>query len=511
MRLDGNFIHLLCIELNARLAGARADKIHNPGKEEFVLHFHTPAGKQQLLICLSPGRARANLITRAPENPPQPGMFCMLLRKHLQGAALTGVRQPDAGSPANPQVRWGGLERILFFDFSGTTEIGEPARLSLCAEFTGRRTNLLLLREDGIIIDCLKRTDVTQGGRLLLPGARYELPPGNDYTPPAVASPMPVEGCSALLEAYYDEKDRAERKRQQAGALLKLVENRTARITRKLAAQRQELARARDREHLREYAELILANKARLEREARGSDTYRLENYYDGGQMFSIPANPAWGPAANAQRYFKEYRKAKTAAGLLGEFISKGEAELQYLESVADHLLRAQSPGEIGALREELETQGYCKPQGGKPQSGKPQGGRPKHAKPKKQRPLPPMEYTSSEGLRILVGRGNLQNDQLSLKLAKPGDLWFHTHDIPGSHVILCVEGKTPGAQSIREAAMLAAWHSRARGSAEVDFTPARALKKPAGSPPGKVIYHSHQSVYAQPTEELIVSLQRSL
>jgi len=106
------------------------------------------------------------------------------------------------------------------------------------------------------------------------------------------------------------------------------------------------------------------------------------------------------------------------------------------------------------------------------------------------------------------VGRGNLQNDQLSLKIARAGDLWFHAQNCPGSHVILCTEGKTPREQSIREAAMLAAWHSRARGPAEVDFTPAKALKKPAGAPPGRVIYHTHQSIYAQPTQELINSLR---
>jgi len=480
MTLDGNFIHLLCEELNAALAGARADKIHNPAKEEFVLHLRARDGAYKLLICLSPGRARAGIVAHAPENPPQPGMFCMLLRKHLQGAVLTGVRQP-------------GFERILFFDFAGHTEIGDPARFSLCAEFTGRRTNLLLLRDESII-DCLKRTDLTQGGRLLLPGARYELPPANDYIPP-VASPIQAESPSALLEAYYREKDQSERKRQQSGALLKLVGNRISRIKRKLEAQRQELARAQDREHLRIYAELILANQALLERTARGSDTYRLENYYDNGNMLSIKANPALHPSANAQRYFKAYRKAKTAANLLGEFITQGEQELQYLESVADLLLRCETPAEIDALRHELETQGYCKSKG---------------TKQKKQRPLPPIEYTSSEGLRILVGRSNLQNDQLSLKTARPGDLWFHTQGAPGSHVILCTEGKTPGQQSIAQAAMLAAWHSRARGSAEVDYTPASALKKPPGAPPGKVIYNRHQSIHAHPTEEIINSLKEN-
>jgi len=491
MTLDANFIHSLCAELNKALSGARVDKIHNPAKEEFVLHLHTRAEKHMLLLCLSPGRARAGIIAAAPENPPQPGMFCMLLRKHLLGAMLTGVRQPGPGSPANPQVRWGGLERILFFDFAGHTEIGDPVQLSLCAEFTGRRTNLLLLRED-LIIDCLKRTDVTQGGRLLLPGARYGLPPANNYAPPE-ASPIQIESPSALLEAYYNEKDRAERKRQQAGALLKLVENRISRITRKLEAQRQELARAQDREHLRIHAELILANQAMLEREARGARAYRLENYYDNNAMLTIPVNPALNPSANAQRYFKAYRKAKTAASLLGDFISQGAQEQQYLESVSDHLLRASTPAEIDALRHELETQGYCRAKGA--------------GKQKKQRPLPPIEYISSEGLRILVGRSNLQNDQLSLKTAQPGDLWFHAQNIPGSHVILCVQGAPPGRQSIAEAAMLAAWHSRARGPAEVDYTPCAALKKPPGAPPGKVIYHKHQSIHAQPSEELVNAL----
>jgi len=485
MKFDGNFIHLLCEELNRILAGAHVDKIHNPAKEEFVLHLRTRDGAHKLLVCLSPGRARAGIVEQAPGNPPQPGMFCMLLRKHLQGAALTGVRQP-------------GRERILFFDFAGRTEIGDPVRLSLCAEFTGRRTNLLLLR-DGLIIDCLKRTDVTQGGRLLLPGARYELPPVNQFVPSASAQPMQAESCSALLEAYYSEKDQTERKRQQAGALQKLVQNRSARIKRKLAAQREELARAQDRERLRVCAELILANQTLLEHEARGSDTYRLENYYDNGNILSIKVNPALNPSANAQRYFKEYRKAKTAANLLGGFISQGEQALQYLESVSDLLLRCESPAEIDALRHELETQGYCKPANSKAKRRKaPQA-------------LPPLEYTSSEGLRILVGRSNLQNDQLSLKTAKPGDLWFHAQGIPGSHVILCTQGKTPGQQSIEEAAMLAAWHSRLGGPAEVDYTPVSALKKPPDSPPGKVIYHRHQSIFAQPTEEIVNALKKYL
>ncbi len=507
MALDGNFIHCLCNELRDRIAGARVDKIHNPSKEEFVLFLRTRNGVYKLLLCLWSGRARANLITDTIENPPQPGMFCMLLRKYLQGAVLTNIRQAE-------------LERILFFDFAGTTEIGEPIRLCLCAEFTGRHTNLLLLHEGGVIIDCLKRGDLTQRQQPALPGLRYALPPGNGFVPPAPpAEPRPfllrdsngvpqrygltppgeeMDSYSRLLEVFYTERDRAERKKQQVGALMKLVENRIARLRRKLSAQRQELAQAQNREHLRIYAELILSNKSMLENEpsARGSASYLLENYYDEGHMLAIPVNPALGPGANAQRYFKEYRKAKTAAAMLGDFITQGEEALQYLESVSDFLQRADSQTEIEAIRRELELQGYCRP---------PKGKRRAPAQ------LPPIEYRSSAGLRILVGRNNLQNEQLSLKTAKPSDLWFHTHDFPGSHVILCTQGSAPDADSVAEAAMLAAWHSKARGFAQVDYTPVKFLKKPNGSPPGKVIYHRFQSIYAQPTPARIQALKDNM
>lgn len=510
MPLDGHFIHQLRTELQGALAGARADKIHNPAKEEFVLHLRSRTGVYKLLLCLNPGRARANLITQAPENPAQPGMFCMLLRKHLQGAALTEIRQPQR-------------ERILFFDFAGTSEIGEPVQLTLCAQFTGKHTNLLLLRADGTIIDCLKRGDLTQTEHPALPGLRYELPPGNGYIPPPPpADPRPylrrnadgvptsygleppgeeIESYSRLLEIYFDERDKAGRKQQQAGALRKLVENRIARLRRKLAAQQKELEAAQDREQLRIYAELILANRARLEQDlsVRGSSGYRLENYYDNGQMVNIPVSPALGPAGNAQRYFKEYRKAKTAASLLGGFIAEGEQQLAYLESVADFLQRAETAAEIEGIRHELELQGYCKKSADK-----------KHGKQRQAPQAPPLEYISSEGLRIFAGRNNLQNDQLSLKTAMPGDLWFHTRGYAGAHVILRAEhGQTPGAQSIEEAAMIAAWHSQARSGAEVDYTPAKILKKPNGAPPGKVIYHTCQTIYARPTEERIQALQK--
>ena len=506
MPLDCIFIHHLCNELREQLRGARVDKVHHPAKEEFVLHLRTRTGNYRLLLCVNPSRARAGIITQAVENPAQPSMLCMLLRKHLTGAQLTDVRQQ-------------GRDRVICFDFAGTDLLGEHAGHTLCAEFTGRHANLILVKEDGVILDAAKRVDFSQSTRAVLPGIAYMPPPDNGFAPPDIegkARPMllrdaqgvplkfgympsgdgdweEIESYSRLLEIFYQEKDQAQRARQRVSELLKLCGNRAQRARRRAEAQRLELARAQDREHLRVCAELIFSNRARLENDpgARGGTAYLLENYYDGGRLLSIPADPALSPAANAQKYYKEYQKAKTAAGLLGALIEKGEAEAQYLESVADLLTRAGTQAEIDEIRQELEEQGYCKPKAGK------------NAK-KQSKALPPIEYTSSEGLRILVGRSNAQNDRLSLKIAKGGDLWLHVHEMPGSHVVLCAQNGEPGERSIEEAAMLAAWHSKARGAAAVDYTPTKALKKPPGAPPGKVIYHTYQTILAAPSQEII-------
>ncbi|MDR1927080.1 MAG: NFACT family protein [Oscillospiraceae bacterium] len=575
MPLDGMFLHCLRGELEARLRGARVDKLHHPAKEELVLHLRSRTGSFQLLLCANANRFRANLTDATPENPRQPSNLCMLLRKHFTAAQLTAVEQS-------------GLDRVLCFCFAGSNGIGEPIKLRLYAEFTGRHSNLIAVREDGTILDAIKRVDFTQSAlRQVLPGLPYRLPPAQgkqnllalapeecleqllakagelplsqallqclDGVSPVVsreltfraapedppagrlnsiqrdllcaqlrrlrtilaenagqpvllrdAGGLPVQFCffpltqfaaqyqteqaadfSALLALFYREKDEAQRGRQRCAELQKQLQNRIARIVRKLEAQRRELAASEGREELRIWAELILAQRDRLERDpaTKGGTAYLLENYYDGGRLCSVPADPARTPAANAQHYFKEYRRAKTAHGLLGGLISQGEQELQYLESVLELLQRAQTQAEIDALRGELEGQGVCKAKSGRKKS--------------REAPLPPLEYESADGLRILVGRSNLQNDRLSFKLAHGNDLWLHAQGCPGSHVILFTQGESPPTRSIEQAAMIAAWHSKARanGRAAVDYTPAKLLKKPGGARPGMVIYHSHQTL----------------
>jgi len=296
-----------------------------------------------------------------------------------------------------------------------------------------------------------------------------------------------VADYSFLLDNFYRERDRIDRTRQRSADLSKLLSNATARTARKLDIQRAELAQSTDRERLRVCAELITANQHRLE---KGAPFYDLENYYEENAILRIPANPALSPAANAQKYYKDYRKAKTAQEKLTELIVQGEAELQYLETVTDALQRAAGFAEITAIREELSLAGYCKR-------------RTQDKKKIKEKPLPPLRYVSADGFEILVGRNNLQNDQLSLKQAKKQDLWLHTQKYPGSHVIIVSENREIPETTLREAAEIAAWHSKARDSAQVpvDCTPARKLIKPAGARPGKVIYHSYNTVWVTPRE----------
>jgi len=479
MRFDGVFIQHLCSEL-AQLVDTRIDKIHHPGKDEIVLQLRARGGAYRLLICVNQSRARAGLITKTIENPPQPSMFCMLLRKHFIGARLEAITQPE-------------LERILRFDFVGTNNIGEPTQLALVAEFTGRHANIIALREDGTILDALRRVDFTQSVRAILPGLPYHPPPPGGKPPEPYAMPQ-CESLSQYMEDFYAQRDQSQRQKQHTAQLLKLCETRAARARRKTQAQRQELTQAENREELRISAELILANRVKLEQEARGATAYRLDNYYDENKPLNIQVNPALSPAQNAQHYFKKYRKAKTAAQLLNDFIEQGEAEVLYLESVIDLLQRAENLADIEALRDELTRQGYLK---AKPTK-----------KMQKQKALPPMEYKTSEALRVLVGRNNLQNDQLTFKLAHGNDLWFHVKDYPGSHVILYTAGQQPSEQCIVQAAQIAAWHSKVRGRVVVDYTPVKLLKKPPGAAPGQVIYHKYQSMVATPTAEEMLKLE---
>lgn len=302
------------------------------------------------------------------------------------------------------------------------------------------------------------------------------------------------DSFSELLDDFYYEKDRFERTRQRSQSLLKLLNSASSRAARKLQTRQAELEACADRDALRINAELILANQYRLE---KGSLFYDLENFYNNNEPVRIPADPALSPSANAQKYFKEYRKAKTAESMLGELIEQSEQELAYLESVIDSVNRADGYTELAEIRNELYEQGYLK--------------RAKNDKTKKAKPMPPMEYVSDDGYTILVGRNNVQNDLLTFKTAAKDDSWFHTQKIPGSHVVVIGNGDIIPELTCRQAAALAAYHSGGRESSQVavDYTEVRMLKKPTGAKPGKVIYHTYNTMWVTPDRELCERLKK--
>ena len=209
-------------------------------------------------------------------------------------------------------------------------------------------------------------------------------------------------------------------------------------------------------------------------------------NYYDGTTV-TIPLDIKYSPSKNAQIYFKKYGKSKTAVKEKALQIEENDRDIQYLESVLSYIENADSADTIEALRSELTAEGYLK--------------RRKNNPVQKKQKTSPVEYVSSEGFRILVGRNNTENDTLTLKMAGKTDLWLHTKDIPGSHVIVFTEGKEPDKKIIFEAAAIAAYHSKARNSEQVpvDYVPVKYVKKPSGAKPGMVIFTNNRTVYVKP------------
>ena len=292
---------------------------------------------------------------------------------------------------------------------------------------------------------------------------------------------------SELLDVYYSQRDVLAQTKQRADDLFKLIVSLSERTRRRVSAQKLELEDCRGRDALRIKGDLIMANLYRLE---RGMNLCRLENFYeDGSPETEIELDPRLTPSQNAQKYYSEYRKADTADKMLRKLIEKGEEEEKYLDSVFDSLSRASTEAELSEIRAELADGGYIKSRG---------------AKQSKTKPLPPSEYRSSDGFRILAGRNNRQNDLLTLKLAEKSDVWLHVKNMTGSHVIICCEGGEPSETAITEAAKIAAKNSSAKNGSQVpvDYTLVRYVKKPSGAKPGMVIYTNQRTVYVTPEGE---------
>lgn len=290
------------------------------------------------------------------------------------------------------------------------------------------------------------------------------------------------DSLSDLLDVFYTEKEKKMRAHAQAEDLIKLINALIERTTKKINVRRAELPDETEIEEKRVCAELINVNIAFL---PKGAAFYEIENYYDENRIKRIKAYPELSPQKNAQKYYKDYKKAQTAKKVLAQQIENALSELEYLQSVQDELTRAESFAELSEIREELREAGFLK-------TG--------NQKIKKPNQLQPFSFISPNGFRVLVGRNNLQNDKLMLKTAKKTDLWFHVKNAPGSHVVLCAEGEQPSQQDCEFAAGIAVWFSsvRERGKAEVDYTQIKNIKKPPASAPGYVIYHVYKTIYAE-------------
>lgn len=304
-----------------------------------------------------------------------------------------------------------------------------------------------------------------------------------------------VESFGRLLDEYFGRRDRAERIKQRTADIFRLLTNAEQRLTKKIALQRQDLDACADKEKYKLWGDLITANIWRLE---RGMESAELENYYsDDYKPIKISLDKRLTPQANAQRYYKKYNKSKTAEIELAKQISLANTELEYIYTVFDSLSRAENESDIIEIRDELYRSGYAS--------------RMKNYSAKKLQAPKFMEFTTTDGRRVLVGKNNHQNDQLTTKLASKTDYWFHIKNQPGSHAVLFCEGTEPSDRDFTEAAMLAAYYSKGSEgqNVAVDYTLIRNIKKPGGSKPGFVTYSTNYTAYVTPDERLVMSLRK--
>lgn len=572
MPLDALCLTAVAEELRPVLEGAKIDKIYQPTRDEVVLFLRGQGENVRLLLSANPGHPRAHLTTLTRENPDKPPMFCMLLRKHLLGGRILELNQPplerildfrletidELGDRVERRLvleAMGRSANLILLDGEGRIidcirridgDLSKGQRQVLPGLFYRQppvpdKLNPFTLSEDELLAALDNPTQrepekllmdtftglspliarelaFRAGGAEGLYSALLKLRKDvkeNNFTPyllvrdgkPVDFSFLPIlqygpetesirqESFSVMLDGFYERREAAERVRQRGQDLVKTVTNARDRTARKLANQEKELAATLDREKLREQGDIITSNLHVME---KGMTVLKAMNFYDPEcREIEIKLDPLLTPQLNAAKYYKEYNKAKTAEKMLTLQIEKGERELEYLNSVLENLELAEGERDLGEIRQELTDTGYLR--------------RAKTAAKREKRVAgKPMEFRSSAGLRITVGKNNSQNDQLTTKMAYKSDIWLHTQKIHGSHVILWLEGGEADAQSLTEAAVLAATFSQARESTRVpvDYTPVKYVKKPAGSRPGMVIYTTYQTAVVDPDPELAKRLR---
>ena len=565
MPFDGAFLDKLNTELRGTLIGSRADKIHQPSSDELVFFMRSAGGTKKLTLDLS-ASPRVYISAENPENPPVPPRFCTVLRKYLTGAKLTDIlshglervttlvfeTRNEMGDTVHPRlvlelisgranailtsedgritdalrrsdleteeriIQSGALYRLP--DGTGKLDFRaeSPERLADAVIATGDELWHAVLTVTAGISPAAARyiaasvTDdttarVNDGMRegliaafsgfkkSFLSDTRPSLmltdgKPSDFYWMPLAPNAIALPSLCEMLDGFYSEKQAREQAAAKTGELMRFLTTLRARLARKTDARRRDLDACRDVDDLRICGELIKANLHLVE---KGASFAELPDYYaEDMAVRRIRLDPALSPAENAAKYFKEYKKKTAARGMLDRLIAESTAETEYIESVIEELSRATCAAEVEAIRAELCEAGYLRSRG----------------KGRSRAPAPaPLCFRTPSGFKVSVGRNNTENDLLTLHTAGKNDLWFHTKTTHGSHVILFTEGREPDEESIRFAAELAAYHSKARSSSgvAVDYTRIRYVKKPSGAKAGMVIYTDQHTVYVTPPEDI--------
>lgn len=548
MSFDGFFLHHLTKELQEQVLYGRIQKVNQPFERELVLTIRNNRQKYKLLLSAHPVFGRVQTTKAELPNPQTPNTFTMIMRKYLQGAVIESITQIDN-------------DRILEIAVSNKNEIGDHIQATLVVEIMGKHSNIILIdKAESKIIESIKHVGFSQNSyRTILPGSTYIAPPQTDSVNPFTikdeklfellqteelsaknlqklfqglgrdtasqlaaqlsndklkefrsffaqeikpnlteksfaAVPFTDSGqsfpsLSELLDYFYQDKAERDRIAQQASDLIHRVQNELEKNIKKLGKQEKELADTDNAEEFRQKGELLTTFLSMV---PNNQDSVELDNYYT-NEKITIALDKALTPNQNAQRYFKKYQKLKEAVKHLTGLIDETKQTINYFESV-DYNLSQANLDEIEDIREELVQAGFMK----------------RRSTDKRHKRKKPEQYLASDGKTIImVGRNNLQNEELTFKMAKKGELWFHAKDIPGSHVII-KDNLNPSDEVKTDAAELAAYYSKARLSnlIQVDMIEAKKLNKPSGGKPGFVTYTGQKTLRVTPTEEKIQSMK---
>ena len=576
MSLDGISMHPLAIELDRAVAGGRIDRINQPSKQSIVMSLRLPGKNVLLHITINPQNPAMHLIDKAPENPPEPPMFCMVLRKHLETGRIAGVRQY-------------GLDRLLIMDIDFLSAGGRIITKSLVVELMGKYSNIILV-QDGIIIDALRKVGTNSSRvRTVLPGDEYALPPQQDKlnlleTPVSEVIAVIKAKCDMKLskaildtclgfgpvtakEAAYGAglpasmtvsqlndgdfgslenalQEITDSFREPCGAasividknnkplatasfplhyltnetiltfptisemlgrassltgsyqipdkdrFRKLMKNELNRAENKVQKLRDDIAAADNAEEYRIKADNLMTYQYQFQDRVDAEVT--VPNIYsETGESITIRMDQRLSVVENVQAYYKKYDKLKRGKELLEQQLQHCLDDIQYMSSIEASLESSTRLAEINDIKAELIASGILRE---KPK---------KHAAEKQSQPF---KFTAPDGTQILVGKNNYQNDRLTFKTANPGDIWLHTQNIPGSHVILRCDGDEPAEDTLLLASYLAVHFSKAQGSSKVpvDYTRARFVKKPSGAKPGFVIFTNQTTLYVTPEAEVL-------